>query len=687
MTSEQKLTTNIKVANNDLEILKQHFANCFDKNGKFDLEKFTKQINTENLELNTEKESYGLEWLGKSYARLLANDSAATLLREDEDHNAKDENKNAENLLIKGDNLEVLKHLVGAYREAVKIIYIDPPYNTGSDGFVYQDDKKFTVKELEEFAGIDEERAKRILSFTKSKSNSHSAWLTFMYPRLYIARQLLKDDGVIFISIDDNEVAQLRLLMDEIFGEENFVANFLWKKKGTTSNVKGSQVSSLIDYTLCFRKSIEGTIKQRITSKESRNYPHSDAEGNYRETIIEKKDSGSYKRDSMKFNIIGHKPRDGKRWQIGIDTAVELENKNRFIWDGEKVKLKIYDFEDDDTMSARPNLMFNHGSSDSAANELENYFEIEESFDNPKPTELIKEFIRITTISHSDLILDFFAGSGTTGDAVMQLNAEDGGNRKYILVQLPEAIDQKKNKAAYDFVIQLNEQNNVVNDNFNLIKVAEPQISYNQLPTIFEITKERLTRAAKKINAELDERVKKYQKEIDGLNSKLQTEDVAEELKTKKLEIETIKKLKRNNNFKIFETMPIWEDFYYTEEELKEESNLFNESKLTESDIKAILTTWKTYDEIVLTKELELIDLVGYTAFYGNQKLYLMNKGFTTDNLKTILEKIDLEDSFNPTSIIAFGYNFESKNLRELSESVKFFTNKKQINIDFVIRY
>ena len=171
-----------------------------------------------------------MDWLGKSYAWLLASDEVTTLLKEDEEWNKKHENNNSQNLLIKGDNQEVLKHLSNAYYEKIKMIYIDPPYNTGSDGFVYADDRKFTVSELKQLAGLDEEKAKRILEFTKSNSNSHSAWLTFMYPRLYIAKQLLRDDGVIFISIDDNEVAQLRILMDEIFGEENFVGVFLWKK-------------------------------------------------------------------------------------------------------------------------------------------------------------------------------------------------------------------------------------------------------------------------------------------------------------------------------------------------------------------------------------------------------------------------------------------------------------------------
>ena len=238
MSKEQRITEKITPPNKDLEILKQNFSNCFEKNGSFDFEKFKKQLSKN--EINFSKESYGMDWLGKSYARLLATDETTTLLKEDEEFNQKEENKNSENLLIKGDNLEVLKHLSNAYYEKVKMIYIDPPYNTGSDGFVYADDRKFDVPTLMELAGISEERAKRILDFTQSNSNSHSAWLTFMYPRLYIAKKPLKDDGVIFISIDDNEVAQLRMVMDEIFGEENFVGNISWESKTKSQKTKDS---------------------------------------------------------------------------------------------------------------------------------------------------------------------------------------------------------------------------------------------------------------------------------------------------------------------------------------------------------------------------------------------------------------------------------------------------------------
>ncbi|EFA7798899.1 site-specific DNA-methyltransferase, partial [Escherichia coli] len=216
-------TTNSK----QLAILKANFPQCFDKNGAFIQEKLLEIVKSSDVELS--KESYSLNWLGKSYARLLANLPPKTLLSEDKDHNQREENKNSQNLLIKGDNLEVLKHMVNAYSEKVKMIYIDPPYNTGKDGFAYNDDRKFTPEQLSELAGVAPDEAARILEFTAKGSSSHSAWLTFIYPRLYIARELMSEDGTIFISIDDNEFSQLKLVCDEIFGEQNHIGDIVWK--------------------------------------------------------------------------------------------------------------------------------------------------------------------------------------------------------------------------------------------------------------------------------------------------------------------------------------------------------------------------------------------------------------------------------------------------------------------------
>lgn len=254
-----------------------------------------------------------------------------------------------------------------------------------------------------------------------------------MSKRLRIAKKLLSDRGIIFISIDDNEQAQLKLLCDEIFGIANFVSNFLWRKKSTTSNVRGAEVSSLCDYNLCYKGSPLAKINSRVKSKDERSFPLHDDVGNYRTTVIEKKDSGAYQRDSMKFPILGHTPRPGKRWQIGETKARELEKQGRFIFDGEKILLKVYDFEQNDTTSAQPNLLLEHGTTDNSArlvnNEILGHPEL---FSNPKPIELVSHFASIGGNKQS-IILDFFAGSGTTLHAVMQLNAEDGGKRQCIL--------------------------------------------------------------------------------------------------------------------------------------------------------------------------------------------------------------------------------------------------------------
>ena len=697
----QDITHNIKPPNFDLDVLKKNFAHCFDKDGNFDFEKFKNHLSQQEISFSTE--SYGLDWLGKSYARLLASDPATTLLKEDNIHNNKPENINAQNLLIKGDNLEVLKHLANAYYEQVKMIYIDPPYNTGSDGFVYQDDRKFTLKELQNLIGINEEKANRILTFTKQKSNSHSAWLTFIYPRLYIAKQLLKEDGVIFISIDDNEVAQLRLLMDEVFGEENFVAEL-----PTIMNLKGNNdqfaFSGTHEYTIVYSKNKEKSIFYEFTIIDVENEKWEEdnkgfykigsgilatSEGKYREdrpymyfpilikdnniTLINEDEyKNIYNENDKLFNDIFVEKIINKYSELGYDVVLPYDsnnNKLRWTW-GYDGKFKT-DLDDiiilktkngislnkkqrpslGDLPSKKPKTIFYKPeySSGNGTTQLKELLS-DKIFQNPKPIDLILEFLKISS-SSSDLILDFFAGSGTTGDAVMQLNAEDGGNRKYILVQIPEAINPQKSKTAYDFV----------------------KNELHTEPTIFEITKERLLRAANKINEGLNEKINKLQKE-------LPTNEAQAEIIQLKHQI-------TQNNFKIIETIPIWDNYYFEADQFENTQTLFNESTLTEDDLKALLITWKTFDGIALTQNLESIMVGNYPSFYGNNKLYLMHKGFTTDTLKILLEKIDADKSFSPSSIIAFGYNFESARLRELAENIKSYANKKNMDIDFIIRY
>ena len=675
MSNEQKITTEIKVPNKDLETLKIHFPHCFDKDGNFQFEKF--KNNLTEKEINFSTESYGLDWLGKSYARLLASDPATTLLKADETHNAKPENNNSENLLIKGDNLEVLKHLANAYYEQVKMIYIDPPYNTGSDGFTYQDDRKFTVKELQNLIGVDAEKAKRILDFTQSKSNSHSAWLTFMYPRLYIAKQLLKDEGVIYVSIDDSEVSQLKMLLDEIFGEENF-RGIIIRATGTTTGQEALKIGSSYDSCLCYSKTAKFQLKGiPLKGKDLNRFNNDDNDGKGKYALLQLRKTGNADRkedrEGMFFPITAP---DGSqvfpigptdylsRWRTGKDKFQKFLDEGLIVWKENGEDIEEFDDDEDENeedeitdyssvtnenvdiskfkskwkpyvkyyLSERTkqvsNLWTDIDGNKKGSIELKLLFEKKKLFENPKPTDFLKRLITISC-SSDELILDFFAGSGTTADAVLNMNSDDLTNRKFILVQIPELIDPKKSKTTYTYVK-------------NDLGI--------EVPTIFDVTKERVIRAARKIKTE--------KTEYDG-----------------------------DLGFKIFETTPIWEDYNFEAEQFDSSQTLFDVGKLTEDDIKALLTTWKTYDGIALTQDLESIDLSGYTAYYGNGRLYLMHKGFTTDSLKTLLEKIDTDKHFEPKSIIAFGYHLESKSLREISENVKTYNNKKKSDIDFITRY
>ncbi len=656
---EQKSTNSIFPKNKDFELLRKYFSNFFDKNQNFDFEKFRREL-SKNKDIDFSKESYGMDWLGKSYARLLASDEATTLLKEDEEWNNREENKNSENLLIKGDNLEVLKHLSNAYYEKIKMIYIDPPYNTGSDGFVYQDNRKFTVEELSKLAGIEEEKAKRILEFTESKSNSHSAWLTFMYPRLYIAKHLLKDDGVIFVSIDDNEVAQLRLLMDEIFGEEN-VDSMIWRKAGIGRDGKMKNTTTYRkdhEYILIAYKNLHELNKSLEKPNWVNSYgnPDNDPRGAYKAGSISRTEESSNKNSANYYSV---KSPSGKifirQFDISEEDFLELDKDNRIYWGKNKDAVPaIKIFENEKRKVNTSSIIFkeqdefdsslyedNKANTTSGSKELDKLLGTEGVGNEirPKPARLMQKLIQIGT-NENDIILDFFAGSGTTGDSVMQLNAEDGGNRKYILVQLPEKIDSKKNKTAYDFVK-------------NKLKIENP--------TIFDITKERLMRAGKKIQE--DNKKSKETKDLSNVDF----------------------------GFKIFQTIPNnegkWENYILELEKFEPHQKLFDEYKLNKEDLKTLLTTWKTFDGFSLTQNLKEIDFDGYKGHYLDNKLYLVNKGFETRHLKKLLEEIDENKDFNPATIIVFGYNFESKILREIADNVKNYANKKQIDIDFIVRY
>ena len=244
----EKSNENVAINDKEIAVLREHFPACFKNDGSFDIERFKETLKDK---VDVVHEGYELKFLGKSYAKLLASLDTTTVITPNEEHNNQPENENSENIYISGDNLDGLKHLLKSYAKSVKCIYIDPPYNTGSDGFVYKDNFNFTAEELQDKLSLDENQANRILELTQKGSASHSAWLMFMYSRLQLAKDLLKDDGVIFISIDDNEQANLKLLCDDIFGEENFVDILKWKKKKQPSFL-ATHTAKVMEYVLVY---------------------------------------------------------------------------------------------------------------------------------------------------------------------------------------------------------------------------------------------------------------------------------------------------------------------------------------------------------------------------------------------------------------------------------------------------
>lgn len=401
------------------------------------------------------QDGYQLKFIGKSYAKLQADQETETVITPDFEHNSKAQNTNSENIFITGDNLDALKHLQKAYSGKVNVIYIDPPYNTGSDGFVYADNFKFSNNDLKEKLNLTEEEISRVRAL--NGKSSHSAWLTFMLPRLMVAKRLLSDAGVIFISIDDNEQAQLKQICDEIFNEQNFVGTMIHKRSkggGMAKNFVNSH-----DYVHVYAKNISNIdIKQPkiVQSKVVEINGEKFLINNdlYRRKFGGKIDKTAPHRDFFYEEILeakGQEEKDfiDKQLKSGIYFLQKHSSGNHLVARYEKLSesfSKVFPIIE---------VLSEKGVLDLSNLNLGNYFSY------PKPVDFVKFLIQIQTISSKDsLVLDFFAGSGTTADAVMQLNKEDGGNRKYILVQLPEKVSKNSEaeKAGYKTIDQISRE-------------------------------------------------------------------------------------------------------------------------------------------------------------------------------------------------------------------------------------
>jgi len=646
----------ITSSSKQIAVLKQHFPACFDKDGKFLPDKLTEIARAEGADIS--REGYSLNWLGKSYARLMVNLNTETLLAANTEHNTKDENKASENILIQGDNLDVLKHLKNAYAEQIKMIYIDPPYNTGSDGFAYQDDRKFTVEELAGLAGIEEDEATRILDFTQSNSNSHSAWLTFIYPRLYIAKELLKKDGAVFISIDDNELSQLKVVCDEVFGVANFVAQFVWAA-GRKNDSKLASLSH--EYILCYARDKEHLRQvgvkweQRKKGLDAIYAKHKSLEkmfpGNYAEMTKglkawykELPDSDPIK-GNKHYKAIDHRgvyfPADiswvgggGPQYDVKHPVTKKSVKRPKRGWmtpDPDKMQEWIDDkrvhFGPDETTvpcikaylkdqeyQAPYSVFYQDGRA--ATKRLRTLLD-GKYFKYPKDEYVLREMVEFLT-SSDDTILDFFAGSGTTAHAVMLQNAADNGSRRHITVQIDEPTDAKSEayKDGYE--------------------------------TIFEITRKRILLAAEKIQEDSPEADCDF-------------------------------------GFKEYKTIPVF-DGYLNEADTPDQYTIFEGDKLSDEERAQLLLTWQVYDGLPLTLDLDAVDLAGYTAHQGKHILYCINSGLTLDHILKMLERIDTDTSFVPQKIVVFEYILSSKAKREIMEAVKGYNNRKQIELHLEIR-
>nr|WP_293829575.1 site-specific DNA-methyltransferase [uncultured Phascolarctobacterium sp.] len=411
------------------------------------------------------QERYQFTWPDKRKAILAANAPINKTLRPCREESV--DFDNTENLYIEGDNLEVLKLLQETYLGKVKMIYIDPPYNTGND-FVYNDNFKQSTEEYIENSGQLDEDGNRMVTNTESNGRFHTDWLNMMYPRLKLAKDLLSDDGVVFISIDDNEVENLRKICDEIFGENNFLAQVIWERAFSPKNdAKFFSVSH--DYVLIYARSIEvfsiGLLPRSAESDARYKNPDNDQHGPWTsDNMTVKSYSANYDYPIRTPNGTIYYPPAGRCWFTSKERMQKLI-ENGAVWFGNnggnmpRIKRYLSDVQQGMT----PITIWKYldvGHNQEARQELKKLFDEKAYFDGPKPIRLLNRILTIANVKKDDFILDFFSGSGTTAHAVMQLNAEDGGKRKFIMVQLQEecAENSEAYKAGYKNICEIGKE-------------------------------------------------------------------------------------------------------------------------------------------------------------------------------------------------------------------------------------
>lgn len=643
-----------------LNELKSKLPEFFDREGNFDLDKFKGQLKEHNI--NELSDGYQLNFIGKDYARRQAGEMSSTVIIPDEKQN-NGEGKDSKNLFFTGDNLEVLRHLQNNYAGKIDVIYIDPPYNTGKDGFVYPDNFEYSDEKIKEMFGIDNEQVRKLKSIQGKAS--HSAWLTFMMPRLILAKKLLKETGVIFISIDDNEESNLFTIMQEIFGENDFVNRFIWTKTSTPPSLS-SKSRQTTEYVIAFEKgksqlkryfgsendNLDASLLKKSNSEKKITIRPNFAQfkfinnGNLR--------AGKYRNIELLNDVKIIKGKNVNEVKILAHTVwsqkkldSELDNGTQILFKTENLNPRYLRLINDNYKAPNTNLNKEEtgiDTNESASNNLVQLGFTGGVFTNPKPVTLIKYLVKMITYNQKNAtVLDFFAGSSTTADAVMQLNAEDGGNRKFIMVQLPEKtytinsdgkeVPTKGGKAAYEAGFK----------------------------SIDEISRERIRRAAAKIKADNDLTLPK---DFDGNFKHYRV------VNPTKQTLEDIEDFDPDNTT-LFTDMV----------------NSFSSKGLDvagdATGEQTILTTWLAKDGHSFDADIKKIDFDGYEAsLVEDSRLYIINNGWSSVNTESLLNKIGTHQIIVQT-IVLFGYSFNIADLRELEIGLKQLDN----NINLLRRY
>lgn len=628
----------------EIERLRAALPEYFDKDGNFMFDRLQESLKEGDVSVT--KEGYELRFLGKSYAKYLTSVETETVIVPDLEHNSQVENKESENLYIVGDNLDALKHLLGSYSGQIKCIYIDPPYNTGSDGFIYNDDFGFTSAELVDKIGLSEDEAARVLDL-QGKS-SHSAWLTFMYPRLQLAKELLSDDGAVFISIDDNEYFNLKGVCDEVFGEQNCVSTVV-----VQTNPRGRTFDRFVakthEYVLVYTKTDSPDAMSLIPKTENAlaSYKNEDNNGSYR--LLELRNRNPIFNRQNRPNLFFPFYADPDTCEVSLRKqgtfTLEILPQNSegidgcWTWSKQKAeefghllvakqantgKWSVFrkDYLDESSSTTKAKALWlesglNHERGKERVREL---FQGKAPFSFPKSTDYVKKVLELGASDPGSVVLDFFSGSATTADALLELNAKDDRQRSFILVQLPEMIAESEEAFAMGYC------------------------------TIDEIGRERIKQAATKIKdetgADIDYGFRLYR--LEEPSGKLLDE------------------LERFN--------PVDADALFVGDYVSK----FDLDGTPGHD--TVLATWLAKDGYGLTTSAMKVKLKSYELDVCGDSGYVIDTGLTSDDVVALISQLETGE-LGLSRVVVFGYSVGFSVMHELKKNLAVLKSGKTVDV------